>query len=265
MSGVGREESGLVGTFPFGRPATVRPPRPAVDAPAKVFVLGVYPSALHVRWSRPDGAVHVQSLAVDDEPEVFWDGADAPERVERWKDQVGWRSSWGSVTASGNGTSGRGVERDVLRPLGVLPADTYFTDCYRRYLVKSGTGSQQAAIDRAYGPFAAARGLPAASLPPRPSDGALVRMALEEDGGELMAQVRATEPDVVVTLGQPAADVLVGLLDMDRVVLRRDAEYGQERLLRVGRRAIGVAAAQAPGSTLAGVGGAPPALGHRSS
>lgn len=71
-----------MGTFPFGRPATARPPRPAVDGSARVFVLGVYPSALHIRWARPDVKVHVQSLAVDDEPEVFWDGADAVERVE---------------------------------------------------------------------------------------------------------------------------------------------------------------------------------------
>jgi hypothetical protein len=129
-----------------------------------VFVLGVYPSALHVRWCRSDGAVQAQSLAVDDEPEVFWDGADASERVARWKNHVGWQPSWSSVTASGHGKSGRGVVRDVLQPLGVEPDGTYFTDCYRRYLVKTGDGSQQAAIERAYTGFAAARGLPAASV-----------------------------------------------------------------------------------------------------
>ena len=231
MSGVGREESGLVGTFPFGWPATERPPRSAAHGSTELFVLGVCTF---------DGPGQTARSTCSPSPST------TNERVERWKDEVGWQSSWGSVTASGNGTSGRGVDRDVLRPLGVLPAPTYFTDCYRRYLVKSGTGSQQAAIDRSYGPFAAARGLPAASLPPRPSDGALVRMALEEDDGDLVAQVRATEPDVV-TLGQPAADVLVGLLDIDRVILRRDAEYGQERLLRVGRRAIGWLPLKHPG------------------
>lgn len=184
----------VVGTFPIGRTATERPPRPAVDGPAKVFVLGVYPSTLHVRWARPDGAVHVQSLAVDDEPEVFWDGADAAARVDRWQEQVVWQRSWGSVMSSGNGTSGRGVIRDVLSPLGVAAGDAHFTDCYRRYLVKSGAGYQGAAMERAYGPFAAARGLPPVSLPRRPTDAALVRMALAEDEGHLLRELQGRRP-----------------------------------------------------------------------
>lgn len=226
------------GMFPFGRPATVRPPRPAIGGPAKVFVLGVYPSALHVRWCRPDGVVRVQALAVDDEPEVFWDGADAEERVKYWAQQVGWQRSWGWVTASGNGTSGRAVVRDVLGPLGIERGEAHFTDCYRRYLVKSGAGSQRAAMEAAYAPFAAARGLPPVSLPGRPADAALVRMAVAEEGGELMAQVRASEADLVVTLGQPAADVLAHLSAIDRVVLRRDSGYGSVRRLRIGHAAV---------------------------
>lgn len=225
-----------MGTFPFGRPATVRPPRPAASGSARVFVLGVYPSALHVRWARPDGKVHVQSLAVDDEPEVFWDGADAVERVEQWKQQVGWQRSWGSATPSGNGTSGRGVLRDVLEPLGIAPEQSFFTDCYRRYLVKHGTGSQGAAMDRAYAPFAAARGLPLMHLPERPTDSALVRTAIAEDGGEIVAQLEESGADLVVTLGQPAADVLAAVTGAARPVLRRDMSYGLERRLRAGRR-----------------------------
>jgi len=49
----------------------------------------VYPSALHVRWSRGD--LNVQALAVDVEPTVFWDGADAELRVAAWKGAVGFR------------------------------------------------------------------------------------------------------------------------------------------------------------------------------
>lgn len=233
--------------FPFGRPATVRPPRPAVSGRARAFVLGVYPSALHVRWARPDGKVHVQSLAVDDEPEVFWDGSDAAERVEQWKQQVGWQRSWGSVTSSGNGTSGRGVLRDVLEPLGIPPEQAFFTDCFRRYLVKTGAGSQGAAMERAYTPFAAARGLPPVSLPERPSDAVLVRMALKEDGGETVAQLHESGADLVVTLGQPAADFLADLVGHGRVVLRRDATYGKQRTIRAGSRSVLWLALKHPG------------------
>ncbi|HEY2191858.1 MAG TPA: hypothetical protein VGH76_06080 [Actinomycetospora sp.] len=151
---------------------------------------------------------------------------------------MGWQPSWGTAAASGNGTSGRAVVRDVLQPLGVASADTYFTECYRRYLVKTGASSRAAAMDRAYTPFATPRGLPPASLPRRPSDAALVRMALEEDCGDLLAQLRASGADVVVTLGQPAADVLADLLDVDRVALRRDPAYGRERRVRIADRTV---------------------------
>src|SRR3954465_2597268 len=116
--------------FPFGRTATRRPPRGPVSDSAALLVLGVYPSALHVRWRRPDG-VTVGALAVDDEPTVFWDGADAAQRIERWQQAVGWTDQWGSVTAAGggNGSSGRHVVDHVLRPLDVLPDQVYFTDC----------------------------------------------------------------------------------------------------------------------------------------
>jgi uracil-DNA glycosylase len=63
-------------------------------------------------------------------------------------------------------------------------------------------------------------------------------MAPEEDDGVLATQLRVTEADVVVTLGQPAADVLTNLLDSNRVVHRRDESYGQERHLPFGRRAL---------------------------
>jgi hypothetical protein len=172
----------------------------------------------------------VQSLAVDDEPEVFWDGADADDRVERWQEQVGWQASWGSVTSSNNGTSGRGVLRDVLAPLGIAASEAHFTDCYRRYLLQTGPGSQAAAIARAYESFAGARGLPPVSLPAYPAtERAFVRMALSEDDGHVLAQLQASGADLVVTLGQPAADVLGELLGIERVLLTRDSTYGTRR------------------------------------
>lgn len=88
---MGDEEFGVGFTevaprFPFGRPSTPRAPRIPVGQ-AGLFILGVYPSALHVRWELPEwarrglGIGTVAALAVDDEPSVFWDGADAGARV----------------------------------------------------------------------------------------------------------------------------------------------------------------------------------------
>lgn len=91
-------------------------------------------------------------------------------------------------------------------------------------------------MERAYTPFAAARGLPPAALPERPGDSALVRMAIAEDAGAIMAQLEESGADLVVTLGQPAADVLAAVTGAARPVLRRDMSYGLERRVRAGGR-----------------------------
>ena len=59
--------------FPFGQ--IVRPLRQEDKTPKKVFVLGVYASAVHARWTKP-GEQHpiCAALAVASEPRIFWDG-----------------------------------------------------------------------------------------------------------------------------------------------------------------------------------------------
>lgn len=206
--------------FPFGRPATRRPPRCPPSGSAELFVLGVYPSALHVRWQPPDGRP-IGALAVDDEPTVFWDGADAKERIEDWKKAVDWSPSWGTVGgAGGNGSSGRHVVDHVLTPLGVSADRVHFTDCLPTYFVKDGAGSQRDAIDKYYEPFAARQArLSRADLPSRPKATELVRRAVAEEGVTLRQQLAEARAPRVVTLGQEAADVLAGIADLDPVEL----------------------------------------------
>lgn len=59
--------------FFFGQP--VLPRRAVADGQRDVFVLGAYPSALHVEWTPPSPHRPVRALAVDNEPEPFWNGA----------------------------------------------------------------------------------------------------------------------------------------------------------------------------------------------
>ena len=42
-------------------------------SPKRVFVLGVYASAVHARWKRGNNII-CQALAVASEPRIFWDG-----------------------------------------------------------------------------------------------------------------------------------------------------------------------------------------------
>ncbi len=208
--------------YPFGLPAARRPPRRPVSGKAALFVLGVYPSALYIRWQRPDGVV-AGALPVADEPMVFWDGGDAGKRVSRWKDEVGWHPGWGSVNpAGGNGSSGQHVAKHVLAPLGVTADDVHFTDCLPTYFVKHDKTAE------VYGPFAEERDLPDAELPARPSPSQLVSRAIAEEGVGLREQLLEADAPAVVTLGQEAADVLAVLAGAARVVLAPDESYGRE-------------------------------------
>ena len=132
----------LSGTFPFGQPS--RRCEPKRVSHAEAFVLGVYPSALHVRWRHPE--CRVAALAVDEEPWPFWDGVDQVERVATWKAVVGWDQDWGDAAPAGrvNGSSGVSVRDQVLSPLGLDPTKVWLTDALPFFHVHRGAGTQGA-------------------------------------------------------------------------------------------------------------------------
>jgi uracil-DNA glycosylase len=203
-----------------------------------MLVLGVYPSALHVRWRRPD-AVTIGALAVDDEPTVFWDGADAHQRINHWCAAVNWRADWGTVSpAGGNGSSGRIVVNEILTPLGTTADRTYFTDCLPYYFLKSGTRSQGHRISTIYQPFAAAHQLSQAELPHRPRPQDLVARTLAEEAPTLRDQLHESGARRVVTLGQEAADAFAAIFATEPVRLRPDHTYGNHRSVTIANRRI---------------------------
>lgn len=71
------------GTYPFGEPlqAVVQQDRKA----KRIFILGVYASAVHARWLDANDRVLVRALAVASEAVIFWDGSSADEIVGRIK------------------------------------------------------------------------------------------------------------------------------------------------------------------------------------
>jgi hypothetical protein len=67
-----------VGTFPFGQPITVVEQQDR--EPRRIFVLGVYASAVHAQWKDAAGRTVVRALAVASEPYIFWRGEGAASR-----------------------------------------------------------------------------------------------------------------------------------------------------------------------------------------
>lgn len=225
--------------FPFGAVSSPRPPR-IPDGGIDVLVLGVYPSAFHVRWKlprwycerHPDERPEVANLAVDVEPVVFWDGKDPQVDLVEWASSVGFKSgdawpSWGEVSSgNGNGPSGRRLLDDTIRPLETLGYDSdrfAYSDVVPRYFVKrsgSPTRRQQGdVIDTVYEQMRQelieghADAPPPASLPKRPTPRDLVALAVAEHSYELRNLIGSTHPRAVVTIGEESRAVICELAD----------------------------------------------------
>jgi hypothetical protein len=223
------------GRFPFGRPNTQRPMR-RPDGSAKALVVGVYPSAFHVRWDPPAGVTTsgIASLAVDVEPVVLWDGKEPnpSELVATWAAAVGFDPGrHGQVSPGKNGPSGDGLVQDTLVPLGVAPDEVAFTDAVPWFFVKTGLKDQGTAIRERFAPVAVSRGCHPGSLPSRPSTKALVELArsdLRRDS--LRAELLEADAPLVITLGQEALDAVRAVTEV---------AGGQEKLAPEGYGALG--------------------------
>jgi hypothetical protein len=146
--------------------------------PRPVFILGAYPTALHLRWRPPKPFGQITAMAVDNEPDIFWDGNDESERIEAWKSAVGFSDEWGKVDPVGrlNGSSGWWVDANVLQPLGRARPLAWLSDCLDVYHASKGLAGR---LEGTYGEAASEYGLPAAHLPAHPSEATIVSEAVQ--------------------------------------------------------------------------------------
>lgn len=208
------------GTFPFGCPSTERPPRKPAEGAATAFVLGVYQSALHVRWNLPThlaaaSGKPIGALAVDVEPVVFWDGTDASDKIAKWVDDRGLsdQGEFGTFgNASGNGSSGISVVKAALKPLKIDSKAVWFTDALPWYFVKDDADGQ-AKAQALYNKVAVELGRQPSDLPTRPSVAQLVEEAVTTRRGALRAELLESEAPLVITLGEEARLVAAGIAD----------------------------------------------------
>jgi hypothetical protein len=159
--------------FPFGQPVSAR--LPSATGPRAVFVLGVYPSGFHVAWWLPGRedrrTPDAKALIVDNEPEVFWDGAGAADLFERWRRDVGFVDhSWGRVAlpeAGHNGPSGQWLRDKILAPLGHRRTDCWITDCLDT--ARLNAGQRRGSARHTCGSAAASGSPPRTWSRPRPA------------------------------------------------------------------------------------------------
>ena len=151
-----------LGVFPFGQKVqkVVQQDR----APKRVFVLGVYASAVHAQWIDANNKTKVKALAVASEPYIFWRGDNADGFIE----QIDIPESLGKLIPANqqyNGPSGITLDELILEPLGLTRADTWLCDLIPHSCVNP---SQRKAIINNYEPFIEEYKLPIPSVPEVP-------------------------------------------------------------------------------------------------
>ena len=204
-----------------------------------MFVLGAYPSAVHVAWVPPSdsGLRRVAALPVADEPVPFWDGSDAVERIDRWRREFrldlavhGRFSSPGRL----NGSSGRWLDDHVLAPLQCGRDDAWITDCLDTYRLSTGVAAR---LTDTYDAGRLRYGWPDWPVAPHPSEQAIVDEARQSHMWRLRQELESCGPELVVTLGNAACRTLRELTSVGPSRLDVTG-YGQRHQVDVGGGAV---------------------------
>lgn len=175
----------------------------------KVFLIGAYPSALHIRWSHPELARPIAAVAVDNEPEPFWTGIDEIQRIESWKTSVQWRTQWGIVQPCGslNGSSGVWVRGRVLCPLRLQRNETWLTDCLDFYC--ESVGAQRRTQSHEVQSILTEFSIPAPLLHSHPEEDKVVSIARDQNHlARIRHELLVSQPDLIITLGNAALRVI---------------------------------------------------------
>lgn len=149
---------------PFGE--VVHPLVQLDRSPKKIFVLGVYASAVHARW-RKGNKVICAALAVASEPRIFWNGN--PEEAAEIISRIHIPEEMGTLEPAGNhlnGPSAKVLDNHILAPLGFTREDTWLCDLLPETRLNR---SQQHVINEKYRLEAKKFGLNEVNIPPRPS------------------------------------------------------------------------------------------------
>jgi len=179
-----------IGNFPFGQP--ILPVSQADRSKKDVFVLGVYASAVHAKWIDNCGKLRIKAVAVASEPEIFWRGGSAEDIINAIKipPEAGRLESAGERF---NGPSGKSLDEDFLKPLGLSRKDTWLCDLVPHSCINAG---QTKALKREYYHDMELLDLPEPKWPPLPKT-----LADEKRLTEIESEILESSASILITLG----------------------------------------------------------------
>ncbi len=191
--------------FPFGQ--ELRPLVQEDKSAKKVFVLGVYASAVHARWKK-DGKIICQALAVASEPRIFWDG-----NINEAKSiiaNINIPKELGVLEPAGknlNGPSAKVLDDNILAPLGFTRKDAWLCDCLPETRINP---SQAKAIEQKYNPLIDKYCLNPVTIPNRPS-----YFCDKARSVEISDELMQSNADLLILLGDiPIAQYLKKVADV---------------------------------------------------
>ena len=191
--------------FPFGK--ELHPLVQEDKSPKKVFVLGVYASAVHARWKK-DGKIICQALAVASEPRIFWDGNINEARTII--DSINIPKELGVLEPAGsqlNGPSAKVLDENILAPLGFTRNDAWLCDCLPETRLNP---SQVKAISEKYNSLIDKYGLNAVTIPQRPN-----AFCDYNRSTEIVSELIESKAELLVLLGDiPIAQFLKNVADV---------------------------------------------------
>lgn len=202
--------------FPFGE--ELKKVVQKDTTPKKIFVLGVYASAVHAKWVDKDDSVIIRAIAVASEPEIFWRGdyAKAKEIIDRIKIP----EEYGKLIPADtnmNGPSGRSLDVNYIIPLGYQRSDAWLCDLVP-YSCRNP--NQDKALKREYD---IRIGLPKYSIPEVPKV-----LANSERINEIMLELKQSKARIIILLGdQPIKYFLSPLTNNKYNKLTDFFEYGK--------------------------------------
>lgn len=180
----------MIGIFPFG--AQVHKVVQQDRTPKKVFVLGVYASAVHAKWVNNEQKIVVRALAVASEPYIFWRGDGAGKLIASIQIP---RELGKLIPAASqfNGPSGIALDEKIIHPLGMDRNDVWLCDLVPHSCMNP---SQKKTIEKNYLPLVDEYSLPIPTFPSVP-----FRLSDEDRRKEILTEIKESLADVLVLLG----------------------------------------------------------------
>ena len=220
--------------FPFGE--TVKRLVQEDRTPKKVFVLGVYASAVHAKWTN-GSKLMCNALAVASEPRIFWDGN--PEEAIKIISRIKIPKQLGTLSLPDkdfNGPSAKVLDEHILAPLGFTRKDAWLCDLYPETLLNR---SQVSALERNYEKEREKHGLNEVTIPKRRSS-----FCNRERCKEIVAELEESQADLLILLGDiPIKQFLNKVADVEYKSLKDYVDlygYGEITKATINGRTINI-------------------------